>query len=85
MFGYSVVEAILDDNSDGLNSAVRMVPAAGEVQTAPNGDRMLSFKLFDANGEVTVSSTATISESGTVLEGTTLNTSPHRKVARHSR
>ena len=71
VFGYSVVEAILDDNSDGLRSAVRVVPAAGEVHTAPNGDKVLSFKLFDPNGEVTVSSTATISESGTVLEGTT--------------
>ena len=71
IFGYNIIEAILDDNSDGLRSAVRVVPAAGEVHTAPNGDKVLSFKLFDPNGEVTVSSTATISESGTVLEGTT--------------
>ena len=70
--GYSVIEAILDENSDGLHSAVRIVPAAGEVREGPNGEKTLSFKLFDASGEVTVTSTATISSSGTVLEGTTV-------------
>jgi hypothetical protein len=72
VFGYSVVEAILDENSDGLHSAVRIVPAAGEVREGPNGDKTLSFKIFDANGEVTVTSTATISSSGTVIKGTTV-------------
>jgi hypothetical protein len=71
IFGYNIIEAILDHNSAELHSAVRVVPAAGEVHTAPNGDKVLSFKLFDPNREVTVSSTATISESGTVLDGTT--------------
>jgi hypothetical protein len=37
----------------------------------PNGDKVLSFQLFDADGEVTATSTATLSGSGTVLEGTT--------------
>jgi hypothetical protein len=66
-----VLESILDDNSDALHFAVRAVPAAGETHTAPNGDKILSLTLFDPNGEVTVSSTASISESGTALEGTT--------------
>ncbi len=35
------------------------------------GDKVLSFQLFDADGEVTATSTATLSGSGTVLEGTT--------------
>jgi hypothetical protein len=71
VFGYNVVEGVLEDNVDGLHSATRIVPAGGQVRTMPNGDKVLSFQLFDADGEVTVSSTATISESGTVLEGTT--------------
>lgn len=72
VFGYSVVEAILDDNSDGLHSAVRIVPAAGEVRLTASGEKVLTFKLFDASGEVTVTSTATVSSNGTVLDGTTV-------------
>jgi hypothetical protein len=72
LFGYSVVEAILDDNSDGLHSAVRIVPAAGEVRLTARGEKILTFQLFDASGEVTVTSTATVSSTGTVLEGTTV-------------
>jgi hypothetical protein len=71
VFGYNVVEGVLEDNVDGLHSATRIIPAGGQVRTMPNGDKVLSFQLFDADGEVTVSSTATLSESGTVLEGTT--------------
>ena len=70
--GFSIIEALLSDNSEGLQSVIRIVPAAGEVSTGPNGGKTISFKLFDANGEVNVSATATISASGTVLEGTTI-------------
>jgi hypothetical protein len=65
------VEGILEDNARGLHSATRIIPSGGQVHTMPNGDKVLSFQLFDADGEVTATSTATLSGSGTVLEGTT--------------
>jgi hypothetical protein len=71
VFGYNVVEGILEDNVQGLHSATRIVPSGGQIRTMPNGDKVLSFQLFDADGEVTATSTATLSGSGTVLEGTT--------------
>jgi hypothetical protein len=69
--GYSIVEVILSDNLHDLRSAVRIIPLDGQVQVAEDGKKFVSFDLFDADGEVVVTSRATISENGTVLEGTT--------------
>lgn len=70
--GYTVVEAILEGNAASPRSAVRVIPIEGDVRINSQGGKEFAFTLFDVNREVTVRSTATISSTGTTLEGTTI-------------
>ena len=69
--GYSVVEAPLATNKQGIRSAVSMLPAAGIVRRGSDDKLRLSMNVVDRQSGGKAHSTATLSEDGKLLTGKT--------------
>ena len=71
--GYSIAEAVLQENESKLHSFVRALPASGKVKRNEQGKLELSIIVADNEG-TKAESTATLSEDGTMLFGKTRQT-----------
>ena len=69
--GYSVVEAELAKNAEGLKSGITTLPALGFVRREQDGRYVVSMKVKDEQGGGFAKSTATLSADGLELRGTT--------------
>ena len=71
VIGYSVVEAELAKNAEGLKSGITTLPAQGFVRREADGRYVLSMKVKDEQGGGFAKSTATLSAEGLELRGKT--------------
>ena len=71
LIGFSVAEALLAENSQGLHSTAQAVPASGTVALNKERQLELAFEVTKADRQSVAKSVATLSEDGLHLRGKT--------------
>lgn len=69
--GFSVIETVLQKNSQNLRSGVTILPSEGRLETDSEGRRVLKFTVTNPDNSSTAETKATLEEGGLVLKGTT--------------